>query len=226
MCDNKQREFPRLAPPQGWQAGSLWKDTGPGHDSESATSSAAKCRSPTAGIASWQAPPAAAYLEGHAILRVYPGRAGRWHTRRAARAATVIRRGNWTMARGRAAHSGWHDRATSGCQTAGRQLPAGRKCQLERCVQVVARTPARTPALAFKLPVTGLAGPRSESCAHPRFVRLQGPPGRGLAPGVPDLNRGPDLQKKMGDPAGPVAARIMAGGLRPAPGAADFPLPR
>ena len=74
--------------------------------------------------------------------------------------------------------------------------------------------------LAFKLPVTGLAGPRSESCAHPRFVRLQGPPGRGLAPGVPDL------QSKMGDPAGPVAARIMAGGLRPAPGAADFPLPR
>ncbi len=80
--------------------------------------------------------------------------------------------------------------------------------------------------LAFKLPVTGLAGPRSESCAHPRFVRLQGPLGRGLAPGVPDLNRGPDLQNKMGDPAGPVAARIMAGGLRPAPGAADFPLPR
>jgi hypothetical protein len=44
--------------------------------------------------------------------------------------------------------------------------------------------------LAFKLPVTGLAGPRSESCAHPRFVRLQGPLGRGLAPGVPDLTRG------------------------------------
>ncbi len=69
-CDNKQCEFPRLAPPQGWQAGNLWKDTGPGHDSQSATSSAAKCRSPTAGImiSSWQAPPAAAYLEGYGDL--------------------------------------------------------------------------------------------------------------------------------------------------------------